>query len=74
MTAAEHLILYPRDLEATRFTKPSGNALISIIGTKKADGWRAAVEIRGPLNAEQLRMLADEARRFADLFDERVDW
>lgn len=59
----------PGDLEATR-----GCAPFSVIGTHKADGWRAAIEVRRALNASEMRELALELNRFADLFDERVDW
>lgn len=64
----------PGDLEATRGLESHAVGMYSVIGTHKADGWRAAIKVYGPLNAEGLRALAEECRRFVDLFDERVDW
>lgn len=59
----------PGDLEATR-----GCAPFSVIGARKADGWRGAIEVRRALDAAEMRALAIELNRMADLFDERVDW
>ena len=64
----------PGALEATRGLRSGCADAFSIIGERHADGWRAAIEIKAGLNADQLRALADSARRWADLFDERVDW
>lgn len=55
----------------------------NLTGEKTCGGWRARValadfkdnDIAAPLlDATQLRALADECTRMADLFDERVDW
>lgn len=62
----------PGDLEATRGIS-DGHAFM-VVGARKADGWRGAIEVRRALDTTEMRALALELNRFADLFDERVDW
>jgi hypothetical protein len=64
----------PGVFEATRGVQSPCACPISIIGVKECDGWRAEVKIGRLLSAADLRQLAYEARRMADLFEERIDW
>lgn len=69
--------------KSTKDVRFSNGKPFSLIGEKTSQGWRGrlyvadkgtAVVAAPLLNAEQLRALAAEANRMADLFDERVDW